>query len=313
MKTAITIFILFLTLPLSAQPNIVAEEILILNDSIKLPGTLTYDKNIKVQPLVIFIHGSGNVDRNGNQAGTIANDNYIKQLSDSLNLKGIAFYRYDKRTATAENLKFVMKDLVFDRFVEDASLAVDKFKDDSRFSSISLIGHSQGSLVGMLLAKNTKIDKYISLAGPSQPFDETLITQVRTQNGDSIANIVENHFKQLKEKGTIDNLDPNLAGMFNKTNQTFFSTWMAYNPSEEIKKLKVPSLIINGDKDLQVSVEDANTLHKYNEGSELVIIENMNHVLKTIENDEDNIKSYSAPEYPLSSKLITTVVAFIKK
>lgn len=311
MKITIYTIVCLLNLTLLAQSNIASEEILLMNDSIKLPGTLTYDKNIREQPLVIFVHGSGNVDRNGNQAGVNANANYIKQLSDSLTERGIAFYRYDKRTATLENLKFAMNDLNFNRFVEDVDLAINHFKNDSRFSSMSLIGHSQGSLVGMLATKSN-IKKFISLAGPSDAFDVVLIKQVRTQNGDSIANIVENHFKQLKEKGSIDTLDPNLAGMFSKPNQTFFTSWIEYIPSEEIKKVKIPVLIINGDKDLQVMIEDANVLHQASNGSELKIIQNMNHVLKDIEKDEDNIKSYTSSDYPLSSELINVIEEFIK-
>ena len=313
MKSTISILLLFLNLSLLAQSNVVSEEILIFNDSIQLPGTLTFDKNLNKQPLVIFIHGSGNVDRDGNQLGTVAKANYIKQLSDSLTSRGIAFYRYDKRTATMANLKFLMKDLHFERFVEDANLAVDKFKDDPRFSSITILGHSQGSLVGMLLANRTKVDKYISLAGASQPFDELFISQIRTQNGDSIANIAADHFNQLKEKGFIDNVNPNLVSVFNKPNQVFFTSWMKYNPSEEIKKLKIPTLILNGDKDLQVAIEDANKLHQSNNGSQVVIIKNMNHVMKTIEKDEDNIKSYTVPDFPLSSELVTTIETFIKQ
>lgn len=312
MKITIYTIALLLHVSLLAQTNIVSEEILLLNDSIKLPGTLTYDKNISALPLVIFIHGSGNVDRNGNQAGVNANAEYIKQLSDSLTQRGIAFYRFDKRTATLENLKFAMNDLNFNRFVDDVNMAVDHFKNDSRFSSISFIGHSQGSLIGMLASKSN-VKKLISLAGPSDAFDVLLVKQVRKQNGDSIADIVDNHFKQLKEKGSIDDLDPNLAGMFNKPNQTFFTSWMAYIPSEEIKKVKIPILIINGDKDLQVLVDDANVLQQSSSSSELKIIKNMNHVLKTIEKDEDNIKSYTASDYPLSSELISALEEFIKK
>ncbi|MGJ8593366.1 MAG: alpha/beta hydrolase family protein [Aquaticitalea sp.] len=313
MKKALYYLVLFNVSLLFSQTSILTEEVLIMNDSIQLPGTLTFDSSLKTQPLVIFIHGSGNVDRNGNQAGMPSQANYIHQLSDSLTQRGIAFYRYDKRTATMENIKFLMSDLYFERFVDDAVLAVDKFHKDPRFSSISLIGHSQGSLVAMLVSEKTKIDKYISLAGPSKPFDELIISQIRKQNGDSIANIADNHFKQLKETGNIKNMDPNLAGMFNPANQTFFTSWMAYNPTVEIKKLKMPILIINGDKDLQVFVEDANNLHEANANSEVLIIEKMNHVLKIIETDADNIPSYSSPDYPLSMALLKGIETFIKK
>jgi len=293
------------------QDGIISEDILITNDSIQLPGTLSYTAGSKSQPLVIFVHGSGNVDRNGNQLGVNSNANYIKQLSDSLVSRQIAFYRFDKRSATASNIPFIMKDMRFDAFAEDVNLAIDHFKNDQRFSSIILLGHSQGSLVAML-ANHEDVAKYISLAGPSGSIDQAIITQVRERNGDSLAKIVESHFKELKETGSVAEVDPNLIALFNKPTQPFMASWMKYNPSLEIKKLTIPVLILNGDKDLQVSIADAEALHASQPNSKLVIIKKMNHVLKTIDDDLDNFVSYSKPDFPLSTQLVDTITAFIK-
>ncbi|MCX7550611.1 alpha/beta hydrolase family protein [Xanthomarina sp. F2636L] len=311
MKQILLYLALFYGMLVVAQENIISEEILIMNDSVKLPGTLSYNKNLKSQPLAIFIHGSGNVDRNGNQAGVNINANYIKQLSDSLNGKGIALYRYDKRTSTEENMKFVMTDLNFDRFVDDANLAINKFKDDNRFNSITLIGHSQGSLVAMLAAQEN-VDKYVSLAGISENMGDFIINSYKLYS-DEMGNMAKQQIDELKETRTIETINPALAHLFSKPNQPFFITWMAYNPSEEIKKLDIPVLIINGTKDLQVKFDEANKLHEAKPDSELVFIDNMNHVLKDIEKDEDNMKSYYSPDYPLSIDLINTLEVFIKK
>ncbi|MGY0393042.1 alpha/beta hydrolase family protein [Bizionia sp. KMM 8389] len=311
MKKHFILYVLCFTCQLiTAQKPITSEEVMLKNDSIILPGTLTYNKALKQQPLVIFIHGSGNVDRNGNQLG-LANANYIRQLADSLNQRDIAFYRYDKRTANWVNLRFMMKGLDFIRFTDDAKIAINNFKDDNRFSSITLIGHSQGSLVAML-ASDKDVDKYVSLAGPADPIDVIMVKQLKAQN-DSLGITAESHFKELKATGGIKNVDPNLAPLFAKPNLPFFLSWMAYNPSEEIKKLNIPILIINGDKDLQVFETDAKKLHHANSNTELVIIPKMNHVLKHIEEDENNEKSYKTPDFPLSITLINTLEMFINK
>ncbi|HLV40440.1 alpha/beta hydrolase [Xanthomarina sp.] len=310
-QVSLYLFCLLFSFMVFSQENIISEEILIMNDSVKLPGTLTYNKDLKSQSLAIFIHGSGNVDRNGNQAGVNIKANYIKELADSLNARGIAFYRYDKRSATEENLRFMMKDLNFDRFVDDANLAVNNFKDDKRFSSITLIGHSQGSLVAMLAAQKN-VDKYVSLAGISEDMGSFIINSYK-QVSQEMSDMTKEQVNELKETGTIENVDPALAHLFSKPNQRFFITWMAYNPSEEIIKLNMPVLILNGTKDLQVKVKEAEKLHVAKPDSELVLIENMNHVLKDIEKDENNMKSYFSPDYPLSSKLVNTIEAFIKK
>lgn len=312
----VSIYLLYIisivfTTTVYSQSDLISEDILIKNDSIKLPGTLTYNKALKEQPLVIYIHGSGNSDRNGNQPGTYANPNYIKQLSDSLTARGIAFYRYDKRSSLKENMKHT-GELSLDLFVDDANSVINNFTNDKRFSSINLIGHSQGSLIGMLCAK-TRISKYISLAGPGESIDKTLVRQYRALYGDAIASTMESHFKELLETGSVKNIDPFLLNIFNETARPFFKSWATYNPIEEIKKLEIPILILNGDKDLNVKVEDANNLHAANPNSELVIIKNMSHALKTIEKDEDNVKSHFSPDFPLSEQLVVTLEAFIKK
>ena len=65
------------------QKQIISEELVLYNDSIQLPGTLTYFSKKNKQPLVIFIQGSGNPDRNGNQLAQGVKANYRKQLRDS--------------------------------------------------------------------------------------------------------------------------------------------------------------------------------------------------------------------------------------
>jgi hypothetical protein len=304
MKYKITYLFLFVWSFTNAQNNIVSEEVLITNDSIQLPGTLTYAKeNI---PLIIWVHGSGNVDRNGNQ-GTIIKANYIKQFRDSINKHHIAFFSFDKRTANPNNTKFLKETLFYD-LVKDVQKVITHFKADNQFSEIVLIGHSQGSLIAMLASEKT--DRYISLVGPAESIDKTLIQQINKQ-APFLVDITKAHIKELKETGAIKDVNPMLLSLFKKNNQPFLANWMQYNPSEEIKKLTIPMLIISGTKDIQIKEEDANMLHKANEKSTLVIIKNMNHVLKNIAVDADNMKSYYSADYALSKRLIATIVAFI--
>jgi uncharacterized protein len=306
MKTKFLYILLLICTVCYGQSKITSEEILIHNDSIELPGTLTYS-NTKT-PLVIWIHGSGNVDRNGNQ-GTVVKANYIKQFRDEINTQDIAFYSYDKRTSNPKNFKF-LKGVLIDSFVDDAKKVIDYFKNDNRFSEIILVGHSQGSLIAMLASKNT--NKYISIAGPSTSIDKTIIEQITNQNA-TFGKVAEAHFKELFETGDIKQVNPLLVSVFSKPNFPFLINWAKYNPTEEIQKITIPTLIINGTKDLQVKIEDANALHTALPSSELVLIENMNHVLKNIEKDADNMNSYYSEKFSLSQKLITTIVAFIKK
>ena len=102
-----------------------------------------------------------------------------------------------------------------------------------------------------------------------------------------------------------------LASLFRESVQPYMISWIKYNPQEEIKKLQLPILIINGTKDIQVPPSDAELLHKANPKSTLKIIENMNHIFKEIKVDEDNVKSYSDPKLPVIPELIEVMTSFI--
>lgn len=295
------LFIYILTIAFSFS-QVTTEEVIVKNDGIQLPGTLSFTKEKTL--LIIWIHGSGGVDRNGNQP------QYIKQFREAVNKQNIAFFSYDKRTANKNNIIFLKQGVLFNDFVLDAKKVVNHFKNDKRFTKIILVGHSQGSLVAMLALKD--VEKYISIAGTGETIDKTLIKQVTKQN-EYFGKLTEKYLKELKETGQIKNIDLNLRSLFAPQNQPFLSSWIALNPLKEIKKVKIPTLIINGNKDLQVQVTDAENLKKSKPNASLVIIDNMNHVLKDIQKEEDNIKSYYSADFPLSEKLIETVVSFVKK
>ncbi|QLG44219.1 alpha/beta hydrolase [Costertonia aggregata] len=309
MKNLLLVF-LIMPFTLVIGQNIISEEIQLKNGGIHLPGTLSYPDSEEKVPLVIFVHGSGNIDRNGNQAGTPVKADYIKILADSLNQEGIAFYRYDKRTATPSNLN-KLESITLSDFVLDAKMAIDFFSNDGRFNSIVLIGHSQGSLVAMLSVTDA-VDGFISLGGPSQSIDKVFIAQLSKQNK-AFESVVRQHLEELATTDTIQKVNPFLTSIFAPKNQKFIADWMKYHPKKEIEKLTLPILIINGDVDLQVTVEDAENLHKANANSRLQIIPKMNHVLKIVNSMEENIRAYSDKSVPLSTELISTITDFIKK
>ena len=286
----------------SAFSQVKTEEITINNMAIQLPGTLTYSS--ENQPLIIWVHGSGGVNRNGNTP------NYIKQFRDEINKKEIAFFSYDKRTANLKNAKFIQEDgIYFSDFVSDLKEVINKFKDDKRFSEIILAGHSQGSLIAMLALEN--VDKYISIAGAGETIDKTLVRQITAQSP-AFGKLTEQYVKELKENGSIKSVNPNLMSLFAPQNQPFLNSWIKLDPIEEIKKVTLPTLIINGDKDIQVQVSDAEKLKEAKPDAQLVIIKNMNHLLKQIEKDEDNLKSYMNSDYAISNELVETIAIFIK-
>ncbi|MCF6180850.1 alpha/beta hydrolase [Lutibacter sp.] len=273
-------------------------------------GTLLTPNSINKPPLVIIIPGSGPTDRNGNNA--MMKNNGVKYLAEALSNQKIATYRYDKSV-----LKFTKKDslkikaLTFKTFINEAKSVIEYFKNTKKYSKIIVAGHSQGSLVGMVAAQNNA-DAFISLEGAGRPIDEILVEQIEKQAPflkDETARVLT----ELKKGKLVTDYNPMLASLFNKTVQPFLISWMKYNPQNEIKKLKIPILIIQGTKDIQVKIEDAELLHKANPKSKLELIENMNHIFKEINGgDNENMQSYSNPNLPVMPELTTSIVNFIK-
>lgn len=301
---------LMLCLPLYCfSQTVVSEEVTLYTNAIELPGTLSYVDTNKPMPLVLFIHGSGAIDRNGNQ-GPMMQGNYLKMLADSLNKNGIACYRYDKRTANPKNADKHEGILPAD-FVTDVQQAVHHFKADKRFTNLHIIGHSQGSLVGML-AIDQHIKSYISIAGVSRPINEILVEQVTTQDS-TLGSITAKHVQELVQSDTILSVNPYLLSLFAPQNQKFIKNWMSYDPLMEIARLKLPILIINGNMDLQVSQEEAIALQRANPSSTIKIIPQMNHVLKTITSADENLKSYVDASFAISQELVAVITSFIKE
>lgn len=310
-KTLIYLLTLLLFNQLAAQQTFVEKEYPITISTSIIKGTLLTPNNIKKIPLVIFIAGSGPTDRNGN-SGMLKN-NSLKFLAEDLAEQNIASYRFDKSFLTTSKIEgFKEENLRFEDEVEEVKELVEHFRKNKSFSKIYLIGHSQGSLVGILASKKS-VDGLISIAGAGRPIDVVITEQIEKQAPflkDETIKILE----ELKNGRIVEEVNPYLIALFRKSVQPFLISWIKYNPQIEIHQLKIPVLIINGTKDIQVPASDAELLKEANLDAELVIIENMNHLFKKIEGDMiENQQSYTNPNLPVMPELTRAITTFINK
>jgi pimeloyl-ACP methyl ester carboxylesterase len=282
-------------------------------DSVKLFGTLTLPDGDNPGPVVLIISGSGPIDRDGNQPGM--NTNMYQKLSDELAKKGIASISYDKRGVGESALQMEESALRFDQFIDDASGWINYIRKDKRFNKLVLAGHSEGSLIGMIAANRTPVDKYISIAGAGRPIDEVLRKQLSTAVPDTFYyNLCCRYLDTLKRGDTLINSDPALGTLFRSSIQPYMISWIKFDPAVEIAKLKMPVLILNGETDIQVESENAVQLSKANPRATLKIIQGMNHILKQSEKDRDkNLATYGNPDLPVVTELIEAISQFVKK
>lgn len=111
----------------------------------------------------------------------------------------------------------------------------------------------------------------------------------------------------------ITDIPPALQNLFNPAVQGFLINAFSYDPGHLISTIFKPVLLLQGQRDLQVNETDARLLQAANPRASLVILPNMNHILKEITSDDRlvNIASYAEPTRPLAPGLIDSIAHFL--
>jgi pimeloyl-ACP methyl ester carboxylesterase len=312
---------LTLTPPQTATPSTITldpsltESAITLNTlSGNIYGTLTMPKDAAGKiPVVLIIAGSGPTDRDGNSPALGLNANIYKLLAYDLGKAGIASVRYDKRMIGQSAGTQKESDLRFDDYIDDAVGFIEMLAGDERFSKVIVAGHSEGSLVGMIACQGQDVKGFISLAGAGEPAEKILDEQMKSK-----PQYLQDNFNRimdtLKRGKTNQDVDPQLYPVLRPSIQNYVMSWCRRIPQLEIKRLKMPILIIQGTTDLQVSVDNAEKLKNAKSSATLDIIHGMNHILKDAPEDRDkNLATYKDPNLPLDTQMVTDIIDFIKK
>lgn len=284
------------------------EEVFIESNGVKIFGTLTKPDK-PTQTVVLIIAGSGPTDRNGN-SGLSYNNYAYKMLADSLANAGIATLRFDKRgIGKSKSAAIQMELLRIEDFAMDVVNWI-KYLEPS-FERIVVAGHSLGSLIGTLAIQEQPVKGFIALAGVGDTAYNTLKRQLSNQPKmvtDAAIPILE----LLNQGEKVDSVPFFLMSLFRPSIQDYLLSWMKYNPREEIKKLDIPVLVVQGNTDLQVTVEEARAMSAEVVNGKLVIIDEMNHILKpSSDNLIENYSTYNKPELSLHPALMPPILAFI--
>ena len=259
--------------------------------------------------LSIIISGSGPTDRDGNN--TSLKSDYLKMLADGLYDNGISSYRYDKRGVGSSVCDIKTGNEVrFLDYINDLASIIIHFKDTKKFKKIVVIGHSEGALIGMIASRSIA-DKFISIAGSAEDYLNLIQRQLSIQPP-YVKSMSDPIIEKLKNKELVDSVPPLLNNLFNKSVQEYLIDASSYNPEEEISKLEMPVLIVQGTNDIQIEIKDAQLLHKAATKSRLEIIQGMNHVFRqSPENRLLNIQTYGNPKLPIDPSLVDLISDFI--
>jgi alpha-beta hydrolase superfamily lysophospholipase len=305
---------LFLIVTSNAGAVTVREEAVTLDTPTgKLAGTLQLPSSAGKVPVALIIAGSGPTDRDGNSSLANGRNDSLKMLAQALADAGVASLRYDKRgLAGSAAARPVESELRFDTFVHDAAEWADKLKGDPRFSSLIVIGHSEGSLIGMLAAQRAKADAFISLAGVAQAAPAIMRKQLAGKLPPVLAAENERILAALERGEPVGDVPPALGAWYRPGLQPYLISWFKYVPAQHIATLKIPVLIAQGTTDIQVDVEEAQALKAAKPDAVLVIIPGMNHVLKLVPADmQQQVASYGNPALPLAPQLVSAIGDFL--
>lgn len=319
MKKIVIICCLFVSsISFSNAQSFQEEEVTLSVENGNLGGLIMLPEGKKRQkiPIVLIIQGSGPTDKDGNSAGIQGKNNSLKMLAEALAEEGIASLRFDKRgMGLSQSAGKQEQNLIFDDFVTDASAWFDFLAKQKRFTKIGIAGHSQGSLIGMLVAKEKPAAAFVSIAGASLSIGETIMEQLKANpaNPPAIIEEAKDIMDELQKGKKVSTIPPYFASLFRPSIQPFMSSWLKYDPQEELKKVSIPSMLMNGTTDIQVSIEDANRLKAAQPDAQIVILDGMNHVLKNAPAERNaNIATYSNPDLPLHTSFKSVIISFFK-
>lgn len=263
-------------------------------------------------PVALIIAGSGPTDKDGNSA-IAGKNNSLKMIAEGLAKDGIATVRYDKR-GLGDNQSLLTKeeDITIDQYVDDAVQVINTLLADKAYSSVHIIGHSEGSLIGLLAAQKANVESFVSIAGTGRPIDEVLLEQLKGQLSPELLKESTDALASLKKGELVKNVSPDLQSLFRSSVQPYMISWLKYNPASELGKVNSRVLILQGTTDLQVVATDAEALKKGKPDAKLVYMEGMNHVLKNAPADRtENLATYSDPSLLLHKELLQAIQQFI--
>lgn len=309
-KTLLSLSLIILHAPAFAQD----EAVQLKTESGTIHGSLLVPQLAMIEPapVVLIIAGSGPTDRNGNQP--MMQNNSLKLLAEALYEYGIASLRYDKRGIAASQAAGGREsDLRFQHYIDDAADWIQILKEDSRFNSVVVAGHSEGSMIGMAAVKQAGADLFISITGPGNSLDNVIRKQLQNQPPfvrDAAFPILD----QLSAGEQVSDVPPMLVSLFRESVQPYLISIFQFDPAAEIAKLQIPVMIIHGTADLQIDNEETELLKNAAPQGVYLEIADMNHVLKTIDGDlQQNMQSYNNPNLPLADGLIEGITEFIRK
>jgi uncharacterized protein len=268
-------------------------------------------------PAVLIIPGSGPINRDGNGGPELQASTY-RLIAEGLARSGITSIRIDKRgmfgsaSAVTDANAVTISD-----YVTDVASWIATIRAATKQDCVWVLGHSEGGLVALAAAQKVSNICGLSLiATPGRPLADVLVEQLKSNPANTlILDQALTAIDRLKSGTRVDTsgLHPALKPLFDAQVQGFLIDIFSYDPAKLAGAYKGPVLILQGDKDIQTGVADAERLASANAGAKLEVLSDVNHVLKRVTSEDSavNVAAYADPNLPLAETVIENLSRFI--
>jgi pimeloyl-ACP methyl ester carboxylesterase len=244
----------------------------------------------------------------------------FRLLAEALAGKGVSTVRFDKRgmfgskAAVADGNKVTIAD-----YATDVHSWVKAIRDVTGAHCVWVLGHSEGGLVALAAAQQpTGICGVIAVSAPGRKLGEIMREQLRANPAnapilDSALGAIDS--LEQGKKVDVSAMHPALQRLFAPQIQDYLIDLFQQDPARLAASLRVPLLIVQGERDLQVTPADAQALAAAEPRAKLVLLPQMNHVLKDVATDDRaaNVATYRDSSLPVDQGLGDAVAAFVKR
>lgn len=280
-----------------------------------LQGTMLAPAEAKA--VVLIIPGSGPTDRDGNNPMGVAAAPY-KLLAQGLASRGITSVRIDKRGLFGSKAAIADPNAVtIADYAHDVHAWADVIRKRAGVPCVWVLGHSEGGLVALAAGQDASgICGLILVSAAGRPIGEVMRDQLKANPANAaILDQALAAIDSLEAGKPVDTskLDPALAPLFNDKVQRYEMDMFPRDPAKLIAGYKGSVLIVQGERDIQVSVDDAKRLKAADPAATLVLLPGVNHVLKMVASDDRaaNMATYTDPSLPIAPGVTEAIANFV--
>lgn len=228
-------------------------------------GMLSMPAGVKQPPCVIIVGGSGPTDMDM----TLESNKPYKDIAWGLASKGVAVFRFHKRSflygpQLAQDAYSGQKMTIKEEYLDDVKDVVNLLKKDKRINTkkIFILGHSQGGMLAPLIAQqNPAVAGVIMAEANARPMQDLLIEQIDFLYKDQELTAVQREKTDALKRHALNAKRPDLT--LNEPNDSLpgapAAYWISvnsYNQLEVTKKIKQPVMIVQGERDYQVTMKE---------------------------------------------------------